>query len=95
MFHVLLTIELVNQRGDDSLHYLNLSEENIIINLKDAGCKQETIDKFIYLYRKKDVANQITLLRLHRQKLLDRLHSQNKQIDCLDYLLYQIKKDNL
>lgn len=32
------------------------------------------------------------LLGKHRDTLLDTMHREQKRIDCLDYLLYQMKK---
>ena len=34
---------------------------------------------------------QIQVLKLERQKLLDSIHNQQKNIDSLDYLIYQLK----
>ena len=34
------------------------------------------------------------LLRIHRQGLLDEVHTGEKRIDCLDYLVYQMEKEN-
>ena len=35
---------------------------------------------------------QIELLCKHRRELLDELHGCQDKIDCLDYLLYQLKE---
>ena len=40
-----------------------------------------------------DIDGQIALLELHRKTLLDNVHSEERKISCLDYLLYQIKKE--
>ncbi len=34
---------------------------------------------------------QINLLTAHREKLLQKIHKEERQITCLDYLIYQIK----
>ncbi len=34
----------------------------------------------------------VPILARHRQALLDRIHKGQKEIDCLDYLLYSLKK---
>jgi hypothetical protein len=36
-------------------------------------------------------AKQMVLLKKHRNSLLDKIHEDQKAIDCLDYLLYRIK----
>lgn len=33
-------------------------------------------------------------LDVHRKKLLDSLHKEQKYIDCLDYLVYQMSSTN-
>ena len=37
---------------------------------------------------------QLRLLRQHRAALLDRLHVSQRQIDCLDYLIYHMEERN-
>ena len=43
-------------------------------------------------FDEKDIDRQIALLELHRDDLLDNVHSEERKISCLDYLLYQIRK---
>lgn len=71
---------------------LNESSESIIQNLKDAGCDSETIEKFMLDLQKGKEANGLKRLAAHRKNLLDSLHREQKCIDCLDYLVYQMKK---
>ena len=66
------------------------SEEDVIQNLKDAGCNQETIESFMKCMDRDDFNGQLRLMEGQRQCLLDRVHEEEKQIDCLDYLVYQI-----
>ena len=40
----------------------------------------------------RDEEQQLRLLSGHRKNLLERLHREEKRIDCLDYLLYQMQK---
>ena len=58
-------------------------------NLVDAGCDPVQIDKFEDLASEGD---KVSLLEIHRKNLLARLHQSQRQIDCLDYLLYQLRK---
>ncbi len=60
----------------------------ILQNLKDAGCDAETIEKFFKLSH----CEKIKLLTQHRMKLLDTLHKYQKKIDCLDYLIFTIRQ---
>ena len=70
----------------------NKSTEAIIQNLKDAGCDSETIDKIMADLKAGKDASGLKRLAVHRRKLLDSLHREQKCIDCLDYLVYQMKK---
>ena len=68
------------------------TEEAIIQNLEDAGCCQETIECFMTDYRDKKTADKLKLLAEHRRKLVENQHKEQKCIDCLDYLVYDIEK---
>ncbi|RZT02227.1 hypothetical protein EV209_0336 [Cuneatibacter caecimuris] len=70
------------------------SSESIIQNLKDAGCDCETIERFMTNLQNGNEANGLKQLALHRKNLLASLHKDQKCIDCLDYLVYQMKKAN-
>lgn len=66
------------------------SKAAIIQNLKDAGCSQETIDCCLACLdtgRKKELLER---LEKQRKGILDKIHKGQKQIDCLDYLVFQI-----
>lgn len=71
---------------------VNESSESIIQNLKDAGCDSETIKNFMEDLQKGKEASGLKRLAAHRKNLLDSLHREQKCIDCLDYLVYQMKK---
>lgn len=64
--------------------------QTITENLKDAGCDQEMITEFFDKSGKKD--EQLRILKRHRQQLLDRVHREEKRIDSLDYLVYQMTR---
>ena len=69
------------------------SNENAIIqNLKDAGCNQDMITAFINDLKEGYIDDGMELLAAHRRLLLEELHREQKQIDCLDYLVYKMKK---
>lgn len=61
-------------------------------NLKDAGCNAQFMKQCILLYEMNDVRELILQLTLHRKKQLKHLHQVQYEIDCLDYLLHQLKK---
>ncbi len=68
------------------------NEDAIVQNLKDAGCSQNTITAFIEDIRNDKIIEGLKLLAIHRRSLLDELHKEQKQIDCLDYLIYKMQK---
>lgn len=72
----------------------NEYSESIIQNLKDAGCDSETIESFMTDLQKGKEASGLKRLAIQRKKLLASLHRDQKCIDCLDYLVYQMKKGN-
>ena len=63
----------------------------VLQNLKDAGCTNEMVEKFMILQDNDDEEQQIQLLSGHRKYLLEKLHREEKRIDCLDYLLYKMQ----
>ena len=66
------------------------SKEAVIQNLEDAGCSQPAIDAFLAC---KSPDGQLKLLEQHRQQLLRNVHNTETQISCLDYLVYQIRRN--
>lgn len=71
------------------------SREDVIQNLKDAGCRQDTIDRFMTSLKNGTPKEQLQILSQHRQELLDKVHMEQKRIDCLDYLIYQIGRNKV
>lgn len=59
--------------------------------LRDAGCTED----FIQAYRKLegDCVRRMAMLRVRREELLASLHQEQKRLECLDYLIYQWRKD--
>ena len=71
---------------------MKTSQEAVEQNLKDAGCGRETIGRCLECFQQGRVEEQLQLLSQQRGRLLEKLHTQQKQIDCLDYLVYQLEK---
>ena len=61
-------------------------------NLKDAGCDLDMIRRCEVLVQSAKQGELIQVLSLHRRALLDVVHKNERRIDCLDYLIYQIEK---
>ena len=71
-----------------------MSDEAVIQNLIDAGCGGDTAVTIFDDIRAGRISECLKLLSEHRRSLLDKLHKAQKQIDCLDYLVYQLEKKN-
>ena len=56
-----------------------------------AGCQLDMIQQFL---EKEDQDQRLILLKKHKCCLLEKLHMIQKQIDCLDYFIYTLKKEN-
>ncbi len=67
-------------------------EDRLIRNLKDAGCDETTIKKYLRLQKEGRRQEQYRLLSMQRALLLDQVHASQHMIDCLDYLVYSMKK---
>ena len=67
-------------------------EQAVVTNLVDAGGGNELIEQFMDFLKagKKDAG--LSLLAGHRRFLLDCYHADQKRIDCLDYLIYQMNQ---
>jgi protein tyrosine/serine phosphatase len=74
----------------------NRDESTVVQNLIDAGCDENTIADFMQTIRQGKESEGLRILQLHRRFLLNQLHDEQKKIDCLDYLVYNIsKKDKI
>lgn len=69
------------------------SRDAVIQNLEDAGCDPETVAQFMELGMAGNRQNQLKLLEQHRKHLLEKVHKNEKRIDCLDYLVFQMSKE--
>lgn len=61
-------------------------------NLRDAGCCPELISQILACRDKEQQTAMLSLLTRHRAELLEDVHRCQKRVDCLDYLIYQLKK---
>lgn len=68
------------------------SKEAMIQNMKDAGCSRETIECCINCLDYGKETELLERLSNHREGLLHKVHEGEKQIGCLDYLVYQIDR---
>lgn len=61
-------------------------------NLTDAGLDADGIAKCLKMLDSKDLTALQKFLENYRKGLLDSVHRYSKQIDCLDYFTYQLRK---
>ncbi|MFR5718899.1 MAG: hypothetical protein ACLUD9_09460 [Anaerotignum faecicola] len=66
--------------------------KNIYQNLIDAGCDKSITEKCMLLVKEGRIFDMLPILTKHRKCLLDSVHKSQKQIDCLAYLIYSLKK---
>jgi hypothetical protein len=72
---------------------LGNKERNAVIqNLKDAGCSERFVERFLVCYDKGEKEGQMKLLELWRADLLEQVHIGENRISCLDYLVYRLEK---
>lgn len=63
----------------------------LLQNLEDAGCDNETIQSCMKKFYKNDSDGMMRILSKHKHKLLDTVHTCQKEIDCLDYLMFRLE----
>ena len=66
--------------------------EKILINLSDAGCGSEELEKARKLYEAGDTQALIRHFRRCRCSRMEELHESQRKVDCLDFLIRQIAK---
>jgi hypothetical protein len=67
--------------------------DDLIQNLKDAGCGSQMIEEVLRLYGSGQVQHVIKTLRKHRCSLMDSLHESQERVDCLDFLVWRMEKE--
>lgn len=65
------------------------SREDIVRNLKDAGCSDDFSQKFMAALSDTE---KMRMLTAQRDFLLNNLHTAQEKLSCMDYLIYQMKK---
>lgn len=66
--------------------------ENLKQNLADAGCSPGLCEHFRQLGQNGDVHGQLRLLAAHKKKLLKAYHEEQRKIDCLDFLMFNLQQ---
>ena len=69
-----------------------MTTQDLILNLEAAGLDALQVEEYLSYWKTENTARQLQLLSRHRAALLDRVHQMEKQIGCLDYLVYRIQR---
>ncbi len=72
-----------------------MTVQELMLNLKACGLEEEKFEEYLSNWKSGKTEEQLKLLSEKRQIILDNIHKQEKQINCLDYLVYQIEKGRL
>ena len=84
----------MNKMADKDLKLEELiaygSKGAVVQNLKDAGCSSDVIECCLACMEQGKKNELLKRLEEHRKGLLHKIHEEEKHIDCLDYLVYQI-----
>lgn len=65
----------------------------LLQNLEDAGCSRKMIQDCMGYAQEHKIRELLQILASHKKSLLDTVHGCYQQIDCLDYLIYQLNKE--
>ena len=68
-----------------------MSEKQVYECMADAGCGKELIKQFAACQRSGRQKDQLRLLGDYRRLLLDKIHAEQKKLDLLDYLVWNMK----
>lgn len=79
----------VTKKGDSEMKS-DTRQNDYRQNLIDAGCDEKTIERFFYCTTKDE---QLRILNVKRKQLLEDYRNDAKKLDCLDYLVNQLKKE--
>jgi len=60
--------------------------------LRDAGCDTQTAERIMVLDGRQATREELQLLKDQRRKLLADMHTAQRAIDCLDYVVSIIQK---
>lgn len=69
------------------------TEEEIVTNMRDAGCSEKEIADFITLMKNGNEKQAFRILSRHREKLIENLHLARECIGCIDYLTYRMEQE--
>ena len=69
------------------------TREAVLQNLKDAECSPDIIDRFMTCHDAGKTKDSLRVLAAQRAVLLDEVHASQAKLDCLDFLIYKLRKE--
>lgn len=79
-------------RGSKKMAEIKDVYGSIYQNLIDAGCDTQTTERCMMYVKEKRCSDILPILAQYRADLLVTVHIGQKQIDCLDFLIYKLEK---
>lgn len=67
---------------------------SIYQNLIDAGCDTKMASQCMLFVEEERYADMLPILKQYRETLLDSVRAGQRRIDCLDFLIYKLIKEN-
>lgn len=61
-------------------------------NLVDIGFGEELVSRCVLLKQEGQTRELLRILQSSRRDLLTQIHAEQKKLDCLDYLVYRLKR---
>ncbi len=65
-------------------------DDKIRENLRDADCNEDLIAELETL---PSSCARLCRLKTYRRDLLDSIHTEQRKLECLDYLIYQLRRE--
>lgn len=79
--------------GQSEYSQEDIEHLSLMMSLQEIGFSEEEILTYINLSENGGSREQVTMLDRKRKELLKDIHLREKQLDCLDYLRHQLKKE--
>lgn len=76
------------------MSYLPLSRNSLPQALADSFYPAEKIPQFLEAYDKGKTGELLAALAMHREEILNYIHERQENLDCIDYLIYQLKQQS-
>ncbi len=70
-----------------------MTDHDLICGLREAGCDQEAVQRICHLYEEGGRADAISQMKIKRCQLIEQMHTSQKRVDRMDYLIHQLQKE--